>query len=210
MGANGIIKQLIVSPTYFVMPLLAKTAIQGHIISIKDLMQELNSIGKFELNSVNWTAFFCSVRCPGAIILKSYDLAQKWRSEERQIIGGFHSPVEKEVLEIMLRSMAPVGIVLARGLPKRIPAEYKPHIEKGRLLLASSFGANVRRATKESAEERNLAVASLASEIFVAHAAPGGKTEEFCRTISGLQKPCFTFKHETNANLLSMGFKAIE
>ncbi|MDD5482448.1 MAG: DNA-binding protein [Kiritimatiellae bacterium] len=173
-------------------------------------MPELNTIGKLALDSVSWTAFFCSVRCPGKIILDSYDLAQKWRAEERPVIGGFHSPVEKEVLKIMLRSTAPLCIALARGLPKRIPAEYKPHLEKGRLLLASFHDAKVKRATKESAEERNFAVASLAEKIFVAYAAPGGKTETFCRAIARLNKPCFTFKHEANQNLISMGFKAIE
>lgn len=173
-------------------------------------MPELNSIGKFELNSVHWTAFFCSVRCPGNIILKSYDLAQKWRMEGQAVIGGFHSPVEKEVLKIMLRSTAPVCVVFARGFPKRIPAEFKPHIEKGRLILASPFSAKVKRATTESAEKRNLAVADMAERIFVAYAAPGGKTETFCRAVARLNKPCFTFKHEANHNLISMGFKAIE
>jgi predicted Rossmann fold nucleotide-binding protein DprA/Smf involved in DNA uptake len=173
-------------------------------------MPELNFIGKLDLKSFRWTAFFCSVRCPGDIILKSYDLAQKWRAEERPVIGGFHSPVEKEVLKIMLRSTAPLCVVLARGLPRRIPTEFRRPIAEGRLNLVSPFSAKTRRATAESAESRNLAVVSFADKIVVAYAAPGGKTESFCRTISKLKKPCFTFKHEANQNLLSMGFTAID
>ena len=173
-------------------------------------MQELNSIGKFELNSVRWTAFFCSVRCPGNIILKSYDLAQKWRMEGQAVIGGFHSPVEKEVLKIMLRSTAPVCIVFAKGLPKGVPSEFRKPIDDGRMILASPFDGRTKRATAESALKRNLIIAAQAEKIFVAYAAPGSKTETLCREISKLKKPCFTFKHETNENLLSLGFIEID
>lgn len=173
-------------------------------------MQELNSIGKFELKSVHWAAFFCSVRCPGGIILKSYDLAQKWRANGQAVMGGFHSPVEKEVLKIMLRSTAQVCIVLARGLPKRIPAEFRKPIDEGRLILVSPFDGRTRRATAESALKRNLIIATQAEKIFVAYAAPDSKTETLCRTISKWNKPCFTFQHEANENLLSLGFVATD
>ena len=173
-------------------------------------MQELNSIGKLELKSVHWTAFFCSVRCPGGIILKSYDLAQKWRAEGQAIIGGFHSPVEKEVLKIMLRSTAPVCVVLAKGLPKRVPSEFRKPVDDGRLILASPFDNRTRRSTAESALKRNLIIATLAGKVFVGYAAPNSKTETLCRTISNLKKPCFTFQHEANKNLISLGFTAID
>jgi predicted Rossmann fold nucleotide-binding protein DprA/Smf involved in DNA uptake len=169
-------------------------------------MQELNSIGKFDLKSIPWTAFFCSIRCPGDIILKSYDLAQKWRAEGQAVIGGFHSPVEKEVLKIMLRSTAQVCIVLARGLPKRIPVEFRKPIDEGRLILASPFDRRIKRATAESAMSRNVAIAALAEKVFVAYAAPGSKTETLCRTISRWKKSCLTFSSPYTKNLINMGF----
>ncbi|MDO9543345.1 MAG: DNA-binding protein [Kiritimatiellia bacterium] len=162
------------------------------------------------MNSVHWTAFFCSVRCPGGIILKSYDLAQKWRAEGQAVIGGFHSPVEKEVLKIMLRSTAQVCIVLARGQPKRIPSEFRKPIDDGRMILASPFDGRTKRATAETALERNKIIATQADKIFVAYAAPGSKTETLCRTIFKWNQPCFTFQHEANENLLSLGFIAID
>lgn len=86
---------------------------------------ELHHLGNREIMDMPLTAFFCSVRCPGNLILKAYDLAQKWRDENRPVIGGFHSPVEREVLRILLRSTVPVCIVLARSLPKRIPPDFR-------------------------------------------------------------------------------------
>ena len=47
------------------------------------------------------TGFFCSVRCPGDIILKTYDLAKALRGVEITLIGGFQSPMEKEFLDVL-------------------------------------------------------------------------------------------------------------
>ena len=41
---------------------------------------------------------------------------------------------------------------------------------------------------RETAIHRNQVVAALADKIFVAYAAPGGKTEEFCRDVAGAGK----------------------
>jgi len=47
-------------------------------------------------------ALFCSVKCPGNLILQTYDLAQKWRDAGVTVISGFHSPMERECLNILL------------------------------------------------------------------------------------------------------------
>ena len=41
--------------------------------------------------------FFCSVRSPGDAFLKTYDLARALRSADVTTIGGFFSPMEKEL-----------------------------------------------------------------------------------------------------------------
>ena len=41
--------------------------------------------------------FFCSIRCPGDPILKTYDLARALRDTYLTIVGGFQSPMEKEL-----------------------------------------------------------------------------------------------------------------
>ena len=167
-------------------------------------------IGNTALLEQPLTAFFCSVRCPGNLILKAYDLAQKWRAENQPVIGGFHSPVEREVLRILLRSSVPVCIVLARSLPKRVPPEFRRPLDEGRLLLLSPFDARTKRATQETGVRRNQLVAALADKVFVAYAAPGSKTETFCRAISKWTKPCFTFQSQYTENLVNMGFSAID
>ncbi|MCE2484356.1 MAG: hypothetical protein J4F42_02490 [Desulfurellaceae bacterium] len=60
--------------------------------------------------------FFCSVRCPGDVILKTYDLARALRETDVTIVGGFQSPMEKECLDLLLRGSASVVVCPARGL----------------------------------------------------------------------------------------------
>src|SRR6266487_6902027 len=55
-------------------------------------------------------ALFCSTKCPGRLILETYDLAHKLRQAEFAIVSGFHTPVERECLNVLLRGPAPVII----------------------------------------------------------------------------------------------------
>ena len=169
--------------------------------------QRIQAIGDRQLLKTKWIAFFCSVRCPGGLVLKSYDLAQRFRAENVPVIGGFHSPVEREVLRILLRSKTPVCVVLARSLPKRIRPEFRRPLEAGRLLLLAPFDERTKRASLETAEKRNRVVANLAQRIFVAYAGWNSKTEAFCREMADSDKPCLTFDEATTANLRDMGFE---
>ena len=150
-------------------------------------------------------ALFCSVKCPGNLIVQTYDLAQKLRAAGVTVIGGFHSPMERECLRILLRSPHPVIICPARSLPKRLAPEFCKPLEEGRLLLLSSFADAVCRADEETAHRRNRLVAALADRIFAAYAAPNSKTELFCREIIAWGKPLYTLAGEANANLLALG-----
>jgi predicted Rossmann fold nucleotide-binding protein DprA/Smf involved in DNA uptake len=155
-------------------------------------------------------ALFCSVKCPGNLIVQTYDLAQKLRAAGVIVIGGFHSPMERECLRILLRSPHPVIVCAARGLPTRVPTEFRRPLEEGRLLLLSLFANTIRRADEETAHQRNRFVAALADNIFVAYAAPNSKTELFCREILAWRKPLYTLGSSANDNLLALGAKAIK
>lgn len=155
-------------------------------------------------------ALFCSVKCPGKIILQAYDLAVKLRDRGETVIGGFHSPMEKEFLNILLRGSQPVIICPARSIEKmRVPPEWKKPLADSRLLVLSPFEEKDRRMTAELAAGRNRFVATLAGRILVAYAEPGGKTERFCREIIGWGKLVFTLESEYNRNLVEMGAKPV-
>jgi predicted Rossmann fold nucleotide-binding protein DprA/Smf involved in DNA uptake len=171
----------------------------------------ITTIGNTELLNAPALALFCSVRCPGALILKTYDLAQNLREGDATVISGFHSPIERECLNVLLKSSNKLVICPARGLESmRIPLEYRKPLEEGRMLLASPFTEKQRQASAEMAERRNVFVAALASQVFVSYAAPRGKTERLCRRIVAWNKPLFTFDDEANRNLVAIGGGVLE
>ena len=123
------------------------------------------------------TALFCSGHCPGSVILRAYDQVAQWRDAGRCVISGFHSPIEKECLRILLRGSPPIIICPARALLKRTPADWQKPLDDGRLLILSAFREAETRVTNDLARRRNEIVAALADEAWFAHITPGGKND---------------------------------
>ena len=166
--------------------------------------------GTFRLLEEPLTALFCSNRCPGDLILKTYDLARDMRGAGVPVIGGFQTPMEKECLRLLLRGSQPVVVCPARGIDNmRVPREWRDSLEASRMLVLSPFPASRRRTTSELAAQRNDLVADLAHVVFIAHASAGGRTEAFARKIVESGKPLFTLDSPANANLLALGARFV-
>lgn len=158
-------------------------------------------------------ALFCSIKCPGKLILETYDLAKRFRSDGVTVISGFHSPMEQECLRILLRSPHKVVWCLARGLYSKIPStpvDCRPAVADGRLVMVTPFPDTMTRITRDTAMQSNRVAAEMASAVVVAHAAPGGMMEALCRDLLAAGKPVFTFDHPENAALISHGAKRID
>ena len=156
------------------------------------------------------TGFFCSVRCPGDIILKTYDLAKALRGAEITLIGGFQSPMEREFLDVLLWGRVRVVICPARGLGNmRVPKTWRASLSDGRLLILSFFDDNIRRPTVAIVAKRNAYVAAVCDRILVAHAQQNGKTEALCKQALTSRKPVLTLDSPYNAHLMSLGASRI-
>ena len=151
---------------------------------------QLDFLGTLGHLALPKTALFCSARCPGDAILRAYDQAARWRDAGRCIIGGFHSPVEKECLRILLRGKQPIIICPARSLENMcLPSDWKKPLADGHLLIFSCFTTAQNRVTTELATRRNELVAALADEVWFAHIAPGGQMERLSRQIATWRIP---------------------
>lgn len=171
-----------------------------------DAPSRIAALGKLDVLKRKPLALFCSVKCPGKLILQTYDLAQRLRQAGVTVIGGFHSPMERECLTILLRGAQPVIVCPARSLHgMRIPAEYKQPLDQGRLLLLSPFDDRDSRITVETAVFRNRIVAALADAVFVAHAEHPSKTERFCHEILDWRKRLYTLDGDANVHLITLG-----
>jgi predicted Rossmann fold nucleotide-binding protein DprA/Smf involved in DNA uptake len=149
-----------------------------------DAPARLAVLGNLDLLGLPKTALFCSARCPGSAILATYDQAARWRDAGHCIISGFHSPVEKECLRILLRGSSPVIICPARSLPKRLPLDWQKPLADGRLLILSCFTDRDRRVIANLAIRRNRFVAALADAHYFAHTAPGSHTARLAQEVA--------------------------
>ena len=172
----------------------------------RDWLRSIAVFGDLGILRHRRLGLICSVRCPGSVVLKTYDATRELRDAGVVVAGGFHSPMEKECLQILLRGCQPVIVCPAISIERmRIPSELKKPLEEGRLLFLSPFPEKERRVTKKNAAHRNRFVAALADKVFVPHAEPSSKTEQLCREIISWKKPLYTLDDRTNANLIRMG-----
>lgn len=147
-------------------------------IASVDAVLDLVIMGDATALGLPLLGLFSSVRCPGDAILRAYDFARELRDAEVPVVGGFHSPMEKECLDLLLRGRQPVVVCLARSLVgMRVPAVWRPAIAEGRLTVVSGFDDRHRRVTAELAARRNALVAAMSAALLVVHAAPGGQVE---------------------------------
>jgi predicted Rossmann fold nucleotide-binding protein DprA/Smf involved in DNA uptake len=154
-------------------------------------------------------ALFCSVKCPGKLILDAYDACRQLRETDVTVIGGFKSPMEEECLRILLRGKNPVIWCLARGKLARTPPELAKPVADGRLTIHAPFPDKVNRVTAATCIKRNRIVADMVDAVFVVHAATGSKIEALSLELLATGKPIYTFDHTANATLLAAGAKRI-
>ncbi|MHB1559589.1 MAG: hypothetical protein ACYC61_19245, partial [Isosphaeraceae bacterium] len=139
----------------------------------------VSHIGDLDLLRGRVLGLFCSMRCPGEVIIKAYDLARALREARVAVVGGFHSPMEQECFEILGRGSQPVVICPARGMGSmRVPVAWRARLDEKRLLIISPFPDRVRRMAAGLALRRNAFAAALADELVVLHASAGGKIEQ--------------------------------
>src|SRR4051794_36266566 len=102
--------------------------------------------------------------------------------ESAPVIGGFHTPVERDVFRIMLRGRAPILLVLGRAVAGwRARATVKAARDSRSLHVLSLFGSTHRPTTAETAAARNRYILTLCKTALFAHASPSGKTEMLAR-----------------------------
>jgi hypothetical protein len=169
----------------------------------------ISIIGNLKILETRLLGFFCATRCPGNVIVHTYDLAQAMRDLGMPAIGGFHSPMENACLDILLRGTQPPVICPARTIERmRLPAAWRTPLTAARLLVLSPFPAYPQRPTTALAEQRNRFVATLADEVFVAHAGAGSRIEQLCADMIAQRKPVSTLDLPDNAHLVQRGIKA--
>ncbi|CAN5266807.1 hypothetical protein BH11PLA2_BH11PLA2_37070 [soil metagenome] len=174
-------------------------------------VQNVHGLGDAAILERPCLGLICSVKCPGSVVIKTFDAIRELRDVGVVVTGGFHSPMEKECLEFLLRGQQPVIVVMAKGFGRfRLPDDWQVALDAKRLLILSPFGDEVTRVTKANAQTRNEFVATLAAPVLIPHATPGGQAEAIARTVVECSKAILTFDDEANQNLLQLGARPFD
>ena len=150
-------------------------------------IRNVQMIGNAGLMGLPKTAFLSSRKVAPAVVMRCYDWATGMRggggtpggSAGRLappcVVGGFQSALERDVLKLLLPDGGPpIVMVLARGMWRSVPVEYREAINAGRMLVVSPFSQGVVRVSKETAEKRNCWILDHCDEAVFASLDPNG------------------------------------
>ncbi len=153
--------------------------------SIQINSQTVAAIGNADLLSRTKIGLLCSRKCPADKILEAYDRFKEWASNpEITVISGFHSPVEKECLRLLLKGQANLILCPAREIERlRIPADWKPALEANRMLIFSPF--TEKRADARTIARRNQLVVSLSKNLYIPYVTPDGRIDLSANLLNG-------------------------
>ncbi len=139
----------------------------------------MQTLGKNELLNCYKTLFLCSQKISPMSALKSFEWAVEQKNAGKCILSGFHSYIEKEVMDILLRGNQPMIIVEMNNIKKKYPENIEKALDSGRLLILAPFSSDKeKRPSAKSAEKRNRYMINMADEICIGYASSGGMIEK--------------------------------
>ena len=120
--------------------------------------------GNKDLLNRRLVAFFASRKATPHDTQLALQWAESICQSDKVVISGFHSPLEKEVLNYLLERHHPVIFALGRALYKKVPPHLQTAFDEGNLLFISFRGYT--RHSWNSAQQRNWGAAGLADEVY--------------------------------------------
>jgi predicted Rossmann fold nucleotide-binding protein DprA/Smf involved in DNA uptake len=138
--------------------------------------------GNRELLDSSLVAFFASRTAPPEALTLATRWAHEIAEQNKVVISGFHSPIEREVFSVLEAHSRPVIVALGRSLYRKIPSHFQPAFEQQRLLFISF--REQRRPSLSNSQLRNWAVAEMASQVVFAPFAPSSQLSALCFSLS--------------------------
>ena len=118
---------------------------------------QIATLGDISILDLPKIGFLSSRKVPPAAVMKCYDWATEMRDRGVCVMGGFQSPLERDVLTLLLQGKQPIVWVLAHKLwtERGIPKPYREPIAAGRLLVVSLVSQTTMRVDARTATIRN-------------------------------------------------------
>ncbi len=138
----------------------------------------MDTIGETSLLNLSLIAFFASRSVSEECVERALRWVHDVVRDDRVVVGGFHSPLEKEILSVLMSAGGRAVMVLGRRLYTRLPERYSNPVSEGRLLITTV--RDYPRHSSSSAQIRNWIVADMADELVFAGAENGSALNVLC------------------------------
>ncbi|MDE7440714.1 MAG: hypothetical protein K2M69_00915 [Muribaculaceae bacterium] len=126
--------------------------------------------------------YFASSMIASLSVLPTLDWATDVaKREEEVIVSGFHSKMEREVLDILLKGRCGIICVLARPIYKSVPEKFRDVFKQGRLLFISHNTSKSTMTSRQICQQRNEYVASISDELVFSSLTPESSLYPMCK-----------------------------
>lgn len=179
---------------------IQRIALRGHPLKA---IGDLNNLNK------NLLGIMCSQSCPGDLVLKGFDAVKQIRDQGITVVSGFHSSMEKDIFEILLRGSQPVIHCLAKTIETyRIPGNLRQRVESGQLtIIAPDFPIAEKRITKNTSEMCNKLVMDISDQVLIIHAHEGGNLVREITFRGKNVSHIFALNSSNNNHLFELGLR---
>ena len=133
----------------------------------------METLGNTSLLDRKKIGYFASGTIASQNVLPTLDWAvEVAKRKDVSIVSGFHSKMEREILDFLLRGKCGVICVLARSIYKKIPVRFHEAYDTGRVLFISPCKTSAVMTSRPLCQQRNKYVASICDELVFSSLSP--------------------------------------
>lgn len=126
----------------------------------------METLGNASLLDRKKIGYFASSKIATLSVLPTLDWAAEVASrEDVAIVSGFHSKMEREVLDFLLQGKCGIICVLARSIYKKVPSKFQEAYNDGRVLFISPYNTTTTLTSRYLCKKRNEYVADISDEL---------------------------------------------
>ncbi|MDE6329924.1 MAG: hypothetical protein K2L83_04330 [Muribaculaceae bacterium] len=133
----------------------------------------MKSLGNTSLLDQRKIGYFASGTIAALSVLPTLDWATEVaKRDDVAVVSGFHSKMEREVLDFLLRGKCGIICILARSIYRKIPSEFRETYNAGRVLFIAPSTTNATRASRYLCQKRNEYAAAISDDLVFSSLTP--------------------------------------
>ncbi|MBN2543371.1 DNA-processing protein DprA [bacterium] len=166
----------------------------------------LHYTGNLDLLSKPTIGILSSRKVETNIILDTYNIIKQLTAKAFVFISGWASPLEEDLFGKILKTEAPFGIVLAKGIENYdINVRIQSKLDDGKAVILTHCKPDVKRTTRSTALRRNKLVIALSDKVFMPQAEKGTGTYKLAIEAIKKGKPVYTIDKPVNRDFINKG-----